>query len=516
MTPTDWIIPLPDLPASERLGEALARMLRPSDVVAVSGPVGAGKTTLARAILRAFSGRPTLDVPSPTFTLVQPYDGEGFRFPVWHIDLYRITDAAEIGELGLDDALAQGAAALIEWPERGGSHLPAARIDVRLDERGGDRRATVSSADAGIACRIGRAESIRRFLAATPFATARRAFLQGDASPRAYERLTDAQGATAILVDADAQPDRPVTGARRQYMAATHLAPNEDIRPILAIGAELASRGFSVPQVIAADVTASLLLVEDLGRAYVADGGVAIPERYGAATDVLARMHALTWPDTARGPYGATHRLPRYSRTALETEALLCVERFLPVAAGRPVSSDTRDAFLAAWAEVFDIVDQAPHTWTIFDYHSPNLHWLPERVGIARIGIIDFQDARLGPAAYDLVSLLQDARVTVPPELEAELRDRYRARRRADGTQFDGEAFDALYAICGAQRATRILGVFARLAHDDGKPHYLRHMLRISGYLDRCLTHPLLRRVAQWYDAHAPGEVRAAFAAHSS
>jgi aminoglycoside/choline kinase family phosphotransferase len=141
------------------------------------------------------------------------------------------------------------------------------------------------------------------------------------------------------------------------------------------------------------------------------------------------------------------------------------------------------------------------------DFHSPNIIWLGDRAGVLRVGIIDFQDAVLGPAAYDLVSLLQDARIDVPEQLELTLLSRYiKARRAADG-QFDPAGFAELYAIMSAQRNTRLLGTFARLNRRDGKPQYLRHQPRIWTYLSRSLAHPALSAFREWYAANVPPPV---------
>ena len=138
------------------------------------------------------------------------------------------------------------------------------------------------------------------------------------------------------------------------------------------------------------------------------------------------------------------------------------------------------------------------------DYHSPNLIWLAERTAGARVGIIDFQDAVLGPAAYDLVSLLQDARIDVPEQLELALLTRYIKARRQQQADFDPAGFAELYALMSAQRNTRLLGTFARLNRRDGKPQYLRHQPRIWTYLQRSLAHPSLVRVKDWVMAHVP------------
>jgi aminoglycoside/choline kinase family phosphotransferase len=140
-------------------------------------------------------------------------------------------------------------------------------------------------------------------------------------------------------------------------------------------------------------------------------------------------------------------------------------------------TTDLRDEFVTMWRELLEKPAAAPKTWTIRDFHSPNIIWLGDRSGILRVGIIDFQDAVIGPAAYDLVSLLQDARIDIPEALELTL---------------------------SAQRNTRLLGTFARLNRRDGKPQYLRHQPRIWTYLNRSLSHPVLSGVREWYAANVP------------
>ena len=160
--------------------------------------------------------------------------------------------------------------------------------------------------------------------------------------------------------------------------------------------------------------------------------------------------------------------------------------------------------FTALWRAALKSAYDEPPTWVLRDFHSPNLLWLPDREGIARVGVLDFQDAMLGPAPYDLVSLLQDARVDVPEDLEMRLAALYMRRRTAVDPAFDTQRFAAAYAAMGAQRATKILGLFARLDKRDKKPEYLRHLPRIERYLARNLAHPLLQPLAVWYRNHLP------------
>jgi len=168
------------------------------------------------------------------------------------------------------------------------------------------------------------------------------------------------------------------------------------------------------------------------------------------------------------------------------------------------VTGNARAEFDALWREALARAYDFPPTWVLRDYHSPNLLWLPEREGIARIGLLDFQDAVMGPAPYDLVSLLQDARVDVPDPLEIALLGRYVKARLGADPEFATTGFVQLYVTLGAQRATKILGIFARLDKRDGKPQYLRHIPRIWRYLRRALIHPAMTDLKAWYDAHVP------------
>ena len=160
--------------------------------------------------------------------------------------------------------------------------------------------------------------------------------------------------------------------------------------------------------------------------------------------------------------------------------------------------------FLGLWREVLTPVLTQPTTWTLRDFHSPNLHWLPERDGLKRLGLIDFQDAVLGPPAYDVASLLQDARLEVPSDLELRLLAHYARRRAIRDPRFDPSAFTTAYSVMGAQRATKILGIFTRLDRRDGKPQYLRLLPRIERTLAKNLAHPALEPLRRWFETQLP------------
>ena len=314
---------------------------------------------------------------------------------------------------------------------------------------------------------------IRQFIDRTDWAGARTAPLAGDASNRRYLRLTDpSTGATAVLMDAPA--DR-----------------GEDIRPFVHIANYLTSLNLSAPRVLAQDADAGLLLLEDLGDDLFAN---VIPRDpalenslYSTATDLLADLH------TAQPPAG----LETYTPAVMADMAALAFDWYR--AALRGPDTKARTAFrtamhtaLAAHATQADVLIQR-------DYHAQNLLWLPDRAGIARVGLLDFQDAMLGHRAYDLVSLLQDARRDVPAQIETTMLDRY-----IQTTGQDPAAFRTAYNVLGAQRNLRIVGVFARLCIRDGKAHYVDLIPRVWDYLMRDLTDPALADVARLVRDHLP------------
>ena len=196
--------------------------------------------------------------------------------------------------------------------------------------------------------------------------------------------------------------------------------------------------------------------------------------------------------------------MPPYDAEALLIEVELLPEWYAPHVAKTMVASGAKAGFVKLWREAIADVVAAPPVLTLRDYHSPNLIWLSQRDGLSRVGIIDFQDAVLGHPAYDVASLLQDARVTVPPDLELRLLGLYAKLRRDADPGFDMAAFAKAYAILGAQRATKILGIFARLDKRDRKPQYLVHLPRLQAYLRKNLAHPALAGIKSWVEQNVP------------
>ena len=503
--PTTFSLPLSNETATANLMADLVLLIGPGDVITLSGDLGAGKTAAARAMIRYLAGDDALEVPSPTFTLAQVYDLP--PFPLVHADLYRINDPAELEEIGLSP-LPEGTVALIEWPERAPSALPEDRIDIALSHRpalGSTARAAEITGYGKAAAQVARLRALRQFLDGAGYADARRRRMPGDASTRSYARLVRDDG-VVILMNSPLRPDGPAVYDGKSYSAAVHLA--EDVKPFVAIDNGLRERGFSAPSIHHADLDAGFLITEDFGSAGFIEGDPPRPiaERYEAATDMLAALHREALPEILPVAPQITYAIPTFDTDALLVEVGLMLEWYMPDR-GAELTDNMRAEFVMMWRDLLSKPASAARTWALRDFHSPNLIWLDERSDTARVGIIDFQDAVLGPAAYDLVSLLQDARVDVPEQLELALLTRYIKARRASDDSFDPAGFAELYAIMSTQRNTRLLGTFARLNRRDGKPQYLRHQPRIWTYLNRSLAHPMLSRAREWYSANVPPPV---------
>ncbi len=299
--------------------------------------------------------------------------------------------------------------------------------------------------------------------------------LPGDASFRRYFRLRCADGETAMLMHAP--------------------PPHEDPAPFLHVARWLTSNGLRAPQIFAEDAPAGWVLTEDFGNDRMRDWLDVNPgdevAAYAAAVDALVALHRVP-----PGPF-APYDMAVYTR-----EAALFTEWYCP-AIGLAVDAAGYDA---AWREALAplLARQRPGVTVLRDYHAENIMLLGKQAGAPQ-GLIDFQDALVGHPAYDLVSLLQDARRDVSCELEAAMLNRYRSV-----VGIAGDEFAADYALLGAQRNAKIVGIFTRLDRRDGKPKYLGMIPRVWDALERDLAHPALGPVARWFDAHIPAAIRQA------
>ncbi len=306
-------------------------------------------------------------------------------------------------------------------------------------------------------CSAGMDDPCAAFLAASPAAGWSRAALAGDASGRRYERLAAPDGRTAILMDIRAEP--------------------ASLGPFLRIGAHLRSLGLCAPEVLAQGT--GLVLLEDLGPSHMAAWLARKPGEatllYGVAVDVLARLQSAPPPDglVALAPMRAAGMIaPLWEHYAPGTDPRKASE----------ITGRLREA----------LEDHAPeaNVLALRDYHAENLVWRPDREGTDRLGLLDFQDAVLAPPEYDLASLLRDARRDTDDALRTAM-----MRRFAQATGRDEARVAAATAVLGVQRNLRILGIFARLARERGKPGYLRLLPRVWGHVEGDLAHPALGRI---------------------
>lgn len=318
-----------------------------------------------------------------------------------------------------------------------------------------------------------RSAAIDAFLARAGWADAARQRLPGDASFRRYERIAGRRGRAMLM---DAPP------------------PQEDVRPFLTVARHLQSLGYSAPAILAEDRALGLLLLEDFGDdtfTRLLAAGADEASLYTLAVDLLIDLHRQTRATAVD--------IPPYDEARLLTEAALLTDWYLP-AIGAPVSAGEREDYLARWRAAFKAFAAMPPSLVLRDYHVDNLMRLDGRVGIAACGLLDFQDAVLGPPAYDLVSLLEDARRDVTPALVSSMLARYAAAF----PKVDRAAFAAAYAVLGAQRNAKIIGIFTRLLVRDKKPHYLKHIPRVWRLLEGDVAHPALTDMGDWLERHVP------------
>ena len=342
------------------------------------------------------------------------------------------------------------------------------------------------------------------FLAAAGWGEAKAVPLAGDASTRSYQRLhLGARPAVLMIAPPGAEtaacpPDADEATRRALgYNAMARLAgPN--LNAFTSLSKALCGAGLSAPEVYAADAGAGFALLEDLGDDLFARVAGRVDEEtlYRAAVEALAALHAAG----PVPPASADYAMLDYDALALEAEALLLIEWYWPLKKGAPAAENLCTEYVALWRETLTGLS-APHTFVLRDFHAENLLWLPAREGVKRVGVIDFQDALYGAAAYDLVSLLEDARRDVDPALAESMIAYY---LRFGGPQLDAEGFRRDYAILAAQRNAKILGIFARLAKRDNKPRYLDLLPRVEGHFRRDLARPALAPLRAFFAKHLP------------
>lgn len=528
-------ITLADEAASLRFAQWLAPILRAGDIISLEGELGVGKTFFARGIIHCLCGA-EVNVPSPSFTLVQHY--QAGQNEIVHADFYRLEKPQEVDELGLFDDCA-GQIMLLEWADKLGNAKPANCLCLCLadefpDENSAPTHDRVQGAEntvryltiygtdefasrlAAIATYSSRDHALMQFVGEHGWQSAKYTPIMGDASARRYLRLVKDKGqgvkshparramcdvTDAVLMD---WPPRVAVDKRKTYAAQTHLARNP--AAFVAIANFLISCGLSAPRIYGYDFTNGFLLLEDFGTQtfthFIDTHDKGLPIYYREAIAALAHLHKQTVPPDLPLSNGENYKLHDFDIEVLMAELSQFLDFYL-AGQGVAISQAAGENWQAIWRTILPKIADMPPVLVLRDYHSPNLHWLVARQTIARVGMIDIQDALLGSPAYDVVSLLQDARRDIDADLCAQLLDFYFAERQLD-KQAEQERFKQAYAILGAQRNFRIAGVFMRLAQYHNKPSYLVHLPRVMNYIEKNLQHPALADMKIWMQENVP------------
>ncbi|MEC7475399.1 MAG: tRNA (adenosine(37)-N6)-threonylcarbamoyltransferase complex ATPase subunit type 1 TsaE [Pseudomonadota bacterium] len=488
---------LPDISAVRRFAGWIAPRLNKGDWLLLSGDLGAGKTELARCIIRQIFGVHT-DVPSPTFTLIQHYESPEIK--LLHTDLYRLESSEEVAELGLLDET--DSIFLVEWPEKLGAYMPEKAVTIHLEDVGFIRQCTLhvapDNADFfhGLDDFINREKVLTDFLEKNGYGQAVRTTLAGDASSRRYERL-EMDNKRFILMDWPALPNE-----NDDYKAKVFLSKSvTDFRDICAY---LIRCGLSAPEIYAQDDAQGLLVLEDFGQHNFTETIDAkdphLPILYHESIMALAALyhHADTEnPQTNARQFSTP---VRYDKAIILTEIQKFIDWYMP-----SLEKTLPDSALVAWEEIWGALVTKLEAMKVHDVmmlrdvHSPNLHWLDNRQSIRRVGFIDIQDGIAGHPAYDVVSLLQDARRDLPKDFEGRFKALY-----VTETGLDAGDFDTAYNIFGVQRNLRILGIFVWLSKVQGKSSYLQHIPRVNGYIKAGLAHAALADLRRWFETYVP------------
>lgn len=319
-----------------------------------------------------------------------------------------------------------------------------------------------------------RYEKQEQFIDRLGWTTAQSEIIAGDASNRKYMRLTQHDNSTAILMDAP--PEK-----------------GENVRPFIKVLNFLRQNGLEAPDLYGQNAENGFLLLEDLGDALFARICCATPDiedaLYHAAADVLIKLHSVNPPQDTE-PYD----LSTYTR---ETDLL--TEWYLPAVLNQPTSSSLTESLQHEIANICNPIFNDKPVLVLRDYHAENLLWLPNRKGGQKVGLLDFQDALVGHPAYDLVSLLEDARRDTSDALQISVKSYFLKH-----SGYDTDHFNYAYAALGAQRNLKIIGIFARLCVRDAKPHYVDLIPRVWNHLQKDLSHPDLNSLKKWIEQHMP------------
>ena len=359
----------------------------------------------------------------------------------------------------------------------------------------------------GSAFGLSRGEHRRAFLGAAGMQQSVLTPMQGDASTRRYFHVRH-DGKDMVLMDAPNGPDGVPLKGGKPYSAMVHLA--EDCYPFIALAAWLRSLGLQAPKIIAQDCAAGFILMEMLHGTVYADIPVSKHPLYARALQCLLVVQNAPLPPYLAVPGASEKGREKYQLSCYDTsvfchEVSLLADWYVSAHEPQDLSATARKDYASIWHGVVRHLDRSHDVVVLRDYHASNLIWMPQKNGLSAVGHLDFQDAVIGPKAYDVASLLQDARRDISPAQEKAFLTYYMQQARAQWPHFDEDAFLKDYVIVATQRCSKILGIFARLAKRDGKHMYLQHIPRVQKLLRRNLAHACLADLYAWHCQNTPG-----------
>lgn len=488
-------IHVPDENAMINLAKQVARYAEAGDFIALSGTLGMGKSTFARGFIRALANQDDLAVPSPTFTLMQPYDET--RLPVAHVDAYRMEGADELYALHLEDMFDHGVV-LMEWPEKVAESVPeqeppyrypmesefGSRLDITITESEDGGRTLSFAAWGSWPQRMGlvlpehaRAvtqEGRTNFLKSKGIDSVSKQLNQ-DCSFRTYHRVM-VEGESRILMDAP--------------------APMENAAMFQKMQAVLKDMKVRVPEIYEEDLDGGYLLLEDFGgtvlRTAVQEGTAAKPW-LKVAVELLADFANRGQVDLP-WPYGAA---------SLWQEACRYTDWYLPAEVGHATDVGVRKEFQNLWYKLYTYIEKLPRAFSHWDFHVDNLMLLSAVPAKDSLGVIDFQDARCGSIAFDLSCLLED-RFPSDEATKQELIDYFLSLLK---TKVDKEEFMVAYRICVAHRFLKITGLLERLERRDMRVDVKGRMPQVWATIRWAVAHPVLTDVRIFLETHSPEEM---------
>lgn len=466
----------------EKLAKELAPLLNVGGVMTLNGQIGAGKTTLAKLIIQQLTQTPLEDIVSPTFNLYHTYNKGSLE--IAHYDFYRIESEMELHEIDLNESFTDKIC-IIEWADKFKDLLPKDRIEIFINHTKNKRVYRINPLGKFREVVSNRAR-IENFLVGLDINFTELQRLPGDASKRNYYRVMSSDN-TMILMDATQESDiKSKTGL------------NNGIDDFIKIQEYLDSIEVRVPKLIVRNKIDSIILEEDLGEYAYTDMLTKenYQKLYNPAIKTLIHISNINHPkniSTSSRP----HYLKEFDLDIYLNEAETFIDYYWPFIHGKQCNADKKREFTHIMAEVYSNLTN-DKTLMLRDFHSPNLLFLENENGFRKCAVIDFQDALFGHPLYDLVSLTNDARITIDEYQEKYLIGLYKKDFPFKNFQFDDSSFMQQYHILGVQRSIKILGIFARLAILETNQNYLVHMPRVICYIKRIMQSGSVQTLACW------------------